>query len=73
MIQAGIYFQILITQILLTCLNGCLVYNFYDDNGSTLQAKADLFCMTTGAFIVLCSLIIQNIYKKISKSKFNSK
>ena len=33
----------------------------------------DLFCMATGAFIVLCGLIIQNIYKKINKSKFNNK
>ena len=63
----------LIILILLTCLYGWLTYDFYDANGFTLRATTDLFCMATGAFIVLCGLIIQNIYKKINKSKFNNK
>lgn len=63
----------LIILILLTCLYGWLTYDFYDANGFSLRATTDLFCMATGAFIVLCGLIIQNIYKKINKSKFNNK
>ena len=63
----------LIILILLTCLYGWLTYDFYDANGFTLRATTDLFCMATGAFIVLCGLIIQNIYKKINKSNFNNK
>ena len=63
----------LIILILLICLYGWLAYVFYDANGFTLRATTDLFCMATGAFIVLCGLIIQNIYKKINKSKFNNK
>ena len=63
----------LIILILLICLYGWLTYDFYDDNGFTLRTITDLFCMATGAFIVLCFLIIQNIYKKINKSKFNNK
>ena len=50
-----------------------LTYNFYDASEFTLWATTDLFCMATGAFVVLCGLIIQNIYKKINKSKFNNK
>ena len=38
-----------------------------------MRATTDSFCMTTGAFVVLCGLIIQNINKKIDKSKFNNK
>ena len=63
----------LIILILITCLYGWLTYNFYDANWFTLRATTDLFCMGTGSFIVLCGLIIQNIYKKINKSKFNNK
>ena len=63
----------LVILILLICLYGWLAYDFYDANGFTLRATTDLFCMATGAFIVLCGLIIQNIYKKINKSKFNNK
>ena len=63
----------LIILILLICLYGWLTYDFYDANGFTLRATTDLFCMATGAFIVLCGLIIQNIYKKINKSNFNNK
>ena len=43
----------LIILILLTCLYGWLTYDFYDANGFTLRATTDLFCMATGAFIVL--------------------
>ena len=43
----------LIILILLTCLYGWLTYDFYDANGFTLRATTDLFCMVTGAFIVL--------------------
>ena len=63
----------LVILILLICLYGWLTYDFYDANGFTLRATTDLFCMATGAFIVLCGLIIQNIYKKINKSKFINK
>ena len=66
----------LIILILLTCLYEWLTYDFYDfydANGFTLRATTNLFCMATGAFIVLYGLIIQNIYKKINKSKFNNK
>ena len=63
----------LVILILLICLYGWLAYDFYDANGFTLRVTMDLFCMATGAFIVLCGLIIQNIYKKINKSKFNNK
>ena len=63
----------LVILILLICLYGWLTYDFYDANGFTLRATTDLFCMATGAFVVLCGLIIQNIYKKINKSKFNNK
>ena len=63
----------LVILILLICLYGWLAYDFYDANGFTLRATTDLFCMATGAFVVLCGLIIQNIYKKINKSKFHNK
>ena len=56
----------LIILILLICLYGWLTNDFYDANGFTLRATTNLLCMTTGAFIVLCGLIIQNIYKKIN-------
>ena len=59
----------LIILILLTCLYGWLTYDFYDTNGFILG----LICIATGAFIVLCGLIIKNIHKKINKSNFNNK
>ena len=63
----------LIILILLDCLYGWLTYDFYDANGLTLRATRDLFFMATGAFIVLCGLIIQIIYKKINKTKLKNK
>ena len=63
----------LIILILLTCLYGWLTYDFYDANGFTLRATTDPLRVAAGVFIVLCGLIIQNIYKKINKSKFNNK
>ena len=63
----------LIILILLDCLYGWLTYDFYDANGLTLRATRDLFFMATGAFIVLCGLIIQIIYKKIKESKLKNK
>ena len=48
-----------------------LTYDFYDASEFTLWATTDLFCMATGAFIVLCGLINQNIYKKINLNLFN--
>ena len=62
----------LIILIFLICLYGWLTYDFYDANGFTLRDTTDLFCMATGAFILQCSLIIQNIYKQINKAKFNN-
>ena len=62
----------LIILILLDCLYWWLTYDFYDANGLTLRATRDLFFMATGAFIVLCGLIIQIIYKKIKKSKLKN-
>ena len=46
----------LIILILLTCLYGWLTYDFYDANGFTLRDTTDLFCMATGAFVVLCDI-----------------
>ena len=63
----------LIILILLTYLYRWLTYDFYNTIGFTLRGTTDLFCMATGDFIALCSLIIQNIYKKFNKSKFNNK
>ena len=60
----------LIIIILLICLYGWLAYNFYDADGFTLRTTTDLFKMATSAFIIICSLIIQNIYKKFNISKF---
>ena len=63
----------LIILILLDCLYWWLTYDFYDANGLTLRVTRDLFFMATGAFIVLCGLIIQIIYKKIKESKLKNK
>jgi len=63
----------LIILIILNLLYRWFTYDFNDANGFTLLDTTDLFCMVTGAFIVLCGLIIQNIYKKINKFNFNNK
>ena len=63
----------LIILILLTCLYGWFLLTFMMLMGSLLGLPRTYFVWLQVYFIVLCGLIIQNIYKKINKSKFNNK